>query len=820
MQSRTSTIGIVAGLICLLSYAASAMTPGIGGACCLPDGTCEFIDDQIPSFGNPNAEYCESEFGGVYLGDGTNCGPGICMTEACCFTDGMCMQLSPMECMDDGGTPQGNGTVCGTPANAGIMCPQPPCPGLGDCFAPNGTPGCDIAACCELNCNADPFCCEVEWDQICADEAIVSCDDTPGACCLPDGSCVDVVGVGLFASTLDACEEGLGGAFQGFGSACATSECTANACCLEDGTCLDIITFDCVAMGGTSQGAGSYCAPVAGLLGDFEVVCPLPLVACCLPVTGDCIEADVDSCQAAGGESQGVGTFCASSLTGDATTASALGDADGQTPVFFCPGIGGACCLENGLCVTAPSVQDCNEEGGEFVLDAFCDEAMCPVVNDDCEGALPLEFNVPRFGTLNNATPDDELWLCLDTIEPEATATAIGETPNEESVGVWFTVEGTGNVLEVTMCDTDADSVAAGELGGESTDYRLTVFCGTCTNLRCVAFGDDVCDDEFNEIQAGCLTLNGSEYGPTSVAWCAAEGVTYYILLTATPVEVDEKCLDGISQLGGPSQFRLVAFDTGNPCESAVDCSGPGADFCEDAEFICPEIVYEDDTFDATSDFLENGGDFQLDVIHCGLYFGIYDEWYAYRAAWDGMVTLIVEGVDNPTFKWTFGVYPDCKTDETEQIACNELVHTAAFFEAERGEVYYFRVARNNFERGNYRLSFLGPDCAPDAGDLNNNGTPDMQECIEDVDGNGVVEYADFIDVILAFEECLDPNGCDFDADVDGNGDVDPADAMIVFEAIGRVCPADPFSLSDYIDGRMAPPATGKGGNNSGVTLK
>ncbi|MHC4992858.1 MAG: hypothetical protein ACYTGC_17945, partial [Planctomycetota bacterium] len=49
-------------------------------------------------------------------------------------------------------------------------------PGNGDCCAANGTPGCEDEECCEAVCGADPFCCDTEWDQICADAAADACE--------------------------------------------------------------------------------------------------------------------------------------------------------------------------------------------------------------------------------------------------------------------------------------------------------------------------------------------------------------------------------------------------------------------------------------------------------------------------------------------------------------------------------------------------------------------------------------------------------------------------------------------------------------------
>lgn len=57
--------------------------------------------------------------------------------------------------------------------------------GTGSCHIANGTPSCDDDACCQTVCLIDPFCCENEWDQLCADAAATNCtptnDDCPNA---------------------------------------------------------------------------------------------------------------------------------------------------------------------------------------------------------------------------------------------------------------------------------------------------------------------------------------------------------------------------------------------------------------------------------------------------------------------------------------------------------------------------------------------------------------------------------------------------------------------------------------------------------------
>ena len=61
------------------------------------------------------------------------------------------------------------------------------CPSEGDCRKPHATPGCVMPECCGIVCEANPLCCEVVWDQGCADAAIDACD---GISCPSEGDCL------------------------------------------------------------------------------------------------------------------------------------------------------------------------------------------------------------------------------------------------------------------------------------------------------------------------------------------------------------------------------------------------------------------------------------------------------------------------------------------------------------------------------------------------------------------------------------------------------------------------------------------------------
>lgn len=166
----------------------------------------------------------------------------------------------------------------------------------------------------------DPTCC-VEWTLVaCAPSRLPPCpnapfcpvcDPTPGACCLPDGSCI--------VATEAECKE-LGGpmAYQGDGTACAPPQ----KCCLADGSCIDTDPQCCTLVGGTPF-PGMCAPPQKCCFGDGSCIdtdpmcCTLaggtpfagmcgPVEACCFG-DGSCQNLDPDCCVIAGGIPDGPG---------------------------------------------------------------------------------------------------------------------------------------------------------------------------------------------------------------------------------------------------------------------------------------------------------------------------------------------------------------------------------------------------------------------------------------------------------------------------------------------------------------------------------
>jgi V8-like Glu-specific endopeptidase len=183
------------------------------------------------------------------------------------------------------------------------------CPGAGNCCVANGSPGCDNAACCEMICAADPFCCNTNWDSLCASAANAQCpvcfecghpasgdccesNDTPycnhEACCelvcADDSFCCNVEWDSLCASAAN--QECVDPCFEcGHGPAGSCCEANGTPYC-DDETCCEMICANDPFCCNTNW--DSACASAA----DTQcTVCH----ECGHPATGDCCEAQTGS---------------------------------------------------------------------------------------------------------------------------------------------------------------------------------------------------------------------------------------------------------------------------------------------------------------------------------------------------------------------------------------------------------------------------------------------------------------------------------------------------------------------------------------------
>ncbi len=233
-------------------------------ACCFDDGSCT---DLTPAD-------CGTQ-GGTAQGAGSDCGSTTCpQPEACCFNNGSCQDLPAASCTSQGGTPQGSGTDCGSTT----------CPVLEACCFNDGSCQ-DLTATDCANQGGTAY-------GLGAECATTTCPVLE-ACCFSDGACDDL-------TTADCATQG--GTPQGTGSECATTQCPQppEACCFPNGACGDLAPADCTTFGGTPQGTGSTCATAA---------CTQP-EACCFS-DGSCGDLQPTQCTALGGDPQGNGSECA-----------------------------------------------------------------------------------------------------------------------------------------------------------------------------------------------------------------------------------------------------------------------------------------------------------------------------------------------------------------------------------------------------------------------------------------------------------------------------------------------------------------------------
>jgi hypothetical protein len=250
-----------------------------------------------------------------------------------------------------------------------------------------------------------------------------------GACCDPcDGTCVDALTEAECVAT--------GGTWQGACSECATSDCPIIGACCDpcDGSCVDSLTeAECVATGGVWQGACTTCGTVD---------CPI-VGACCDPCDGSCVDGLTEAeCVASGGAWQGACSECAT---------------------VDCPIIGACCDPCDGTCVDAVTQAQCVATGGTWQgACSECATVECPIIGaccDPCDGS------------------------CVDALT-EAGCTATG--------GVWqgacsecatsdCPIIGACCLLDGTCLDdvTEADCLA-------NPMYKSWFMCAECTPTLCV----------------------------------------------------------------------------------------------------------------------------------------------------------------------------------------------------------------------------------------------------------------------------------------------------------------------------------------------
>ena len=172
---------------------------------------------------------------------------------------------------------------------AGILCGDlcDPCPGAGSCCLSGEGKGCSDEPCCLLLCQEDSYCCDVEWDSLCAAEAFWLCAPLCDEPCPAEGDCCSAHAGG-------GCRE----------ASCCAAVCSVDpTCCSEawNASCVDLALQHCNELcGGACPGAETCCETHASSgcsdTACCDLVCAQDAFCCFLGWGFDCVSAAEDLC--------------------------------------------------------------------------------------------------------------------------------------------------------------------------------------------------------------------------------------------------------------------------------------------------------------------------------------------------------------------------------------------------------------------------------------------------------------------------------------------------------------------------------------------
>lgn len=148
-----------------------------------------------------------------------------------------------------------------------------------------------------------------------------------GACCKPDGTCVE--------TSRTHCESTLLGTYMGDNVRCFNVDCPDPpewACCLPDNTCSPMTLAECLAAGGGWH-KGQPCSE--------ELCVPDPSLGACCYLSGDCEDLTFEDCANSFGYWAGPGTTCA-------TTDCSIGRCCGRPGDSICAMMTCPQCFEQG----------------------------------------------------------------------------------------------------------------------------------------------------------------------------------------------------------------------------------------------------------------------------------------------------------------------------------------------------------------------------------------------------------------------------------------------------------------------------------------
>jgi hypothetical protein len=319
-------------------------------------------------------------------------------------------------------------SICVNGAN--VNCPTCGDPETGSCYVGKEDPYCNNGACCQTVCALDPFCCNQQWDSICAATAIQAC---PGCGNPTAGTCYS-------AHATPFCED----------QTCCQTICASDPFCCNtewDFICAGSAVNSCAGCGNPTGAsclevhATPYCQDAT----CCNTVCDLDSFCCSAQWDAICVNSALANCV----------QTCGGSLAGSCCVA------HGNTHCDDAACCAAVCAVDASCCTTQWDAQCASAAA------SLC--STCPPANDTCDGATPL-------GVVTNYS--------------YSTERATGATPACTNGGSSFVY----NDIWFAYTPNAYGTCTVSTCGGADYDTKIAVFSGTCGALNLVACNDDACN--------------------------------------------------------------------------------------------------------------------------------------------------------------------------------------------------------------------------------------------------------------------------------------------------------------------------------------
>ncbi|MEE9297018.1 MAG: hypothetical protein V3W34_18910 [Phycisphaerae bacterium] len=299
--------------------------------------------------------------------------------------------------------------------------------GAGSCHQANGTPGCDDFTCCSDVCKMDPFCCEVAWDDFCAQGVI-------GVCRPPNNNCENALLLTDAETPFYNINGSGGGGFL----------------CRDNGICRDIFYDHIADFNGDLRVRAifeSLPRPPTFLVAYDGCGCPVndaDLIECdfgftpggafvTIPVVeGQCYKLRIAGPSNCEGGLGTIGLTRFYPVCGEPSAGSCV-EANGT-----------AGCDNNHCCDLVCNVDaSCCEAGWGASCTSLATDLCSPLpANDDCINAIPIPEGLVGFS--NSLTTSD------------------GPSPCNIGRDIWYRyVPGVSGTLTASLCDSSFDTVIA-----------------------------------------------------------------------------------------------------------------------------------------------------------------------------------------------------------------------------------------------------------------------------------------------------------------------------------------------------------------------